>query len=424
MKRSSATMIFAILAGAAASPAIAQNESATRAGQQTAPKPKIGPVQLQAQNGEPKITVSKQAAKAYKELAAAIQANDTANIPAKIAAAQAAVSTNDDRYAVAQLRLSAAVRANDNDSAIAALNDMAATNVVGNGELARKYLALGAKLYNAKDYARAASMFDRSAALNPRDVEPLNLLADARAAQGQPAAAVATLAKSLQLSAATGSKAEENTYKRAVSIAYEAKLPAAIGLGQQWLDAYPSADSWHNAVAIYRNMNHPDVATTLDLLRVLRAAKALTTPGEYGLYARAAAELNQFGEAQAVIDEGIAAKVVNPAGPEFRDIVAGLKSKPKATAADLAVAAKTAVRPALLIGIGDRYAALGDYAAAVNVYKDAIAKGGDKDLANLHIGMALARSGDKAGALAALAAAGGSQAAIAKFWTIYASHLA
>jgi hypothetical protein len=43
----------------------------------------------------------------------------------------------------------------------------------------------------------------------------------------------------------------------------------------------------------------------------------------------------------------------------------------------------------------------------------------DRALANLHIGMALARSGDKAGATAALNTVTGLRADIAKYWLLY-----
>ena len=57
---------------------------------------------------------------------------------------------------------------------------------------------------------------------------------------------------------------------------------------------------------------------------------------------------------------------------------------------------------------------------AAGVYRTALAKPGvDKDVANLHLGMALARSGDKAGATAAFNAVGGSRAEIAKYWLLY-----
>src|SRR5262249_1533668 len=129
---------------------------------------------------------------------------------------------------------------------------------------------------------------------------------------------------------------------------------------------------------------------------------------------------NNFNEAQAVMDAGVAAKVLNPASPDVREILTALKAKPKFTAADLETATKTAQNGMALLHIGDRYYAMGDYAKAVELYKTSMGKPGvDAGLANLHIGMALARSGDKAGATAALNSVTGQRADIAKYWLTY-----
>lgn len=372
-----------------------------------------------AQSAQPKITISKGASKAFTELQKAVNANDVANIPAKLAAAQAVATTKEDHYAIGQLQLKAALAAKDNNAAAVAVDAIAASGFLDGAKTAQLYDALGVQFYNAKDYARASSLFERAAAADPRSPEPLKMLAEARNASGQGAQGAVALQKSIQLSAAAGQKPGEEVYKRALGMAYDAKSPTAIELGRLWVAAYPSADSWTNAIAIYRNMMHPEVGSTLDLLRLMRAAGALTRPGDYALYATAAADQGNFAEAQAVISEGIAAKKVEPGSAQFRDIVSGLKAKPKATAADLAAAVKTAPAGRTLIGIGDRYYGLGDYAKAVETYRLAITKGGDANLANLHIGMALARSGDKAGATAALNSVTGSYADIAKFWLLY-----
>ena len=72
--------------------------------------------------------------------------------------------------------------------------------------------------------------------------------------------------------------------------------------------------------------------------------------------------------------------------------------------------------------IADAYYGYGDYAQAADLYRAALGKAGaDKDLVYLRLGMALARSGDKAGATAALNAAGGAQAEVAKLWLTYLS---
>jgi len=399
----------ALFASLSTAPAAAQYS----APQQASPVAQMAvPPQAQAQ---PAVKVSKQAGKAISELQAAVVANDTATIPAKLAAAQQVAATNEDRYFIAELRLKAALAASDRQAISAAVDAIAASGAAAKPRLLDLYSALGVEFYNAKQYDRAAALFERAAALDPSDVEQLTLLAEAQNSLGQSAKGAATLQKAIQLAAAAGKKPEEKLYKRGVGMAYRANPTAAIELGQQWIAAYPSTESWTNAIAIYRNALHPDLGGTLDLLRVMRAAGALSRPEDFAAYVKSAQDQNNFGEAQAVLDEALAAKQLELSNP----LVAEVRSKPKPTLPDLAAAAKTAQSVRALIGIGDRYYGLGEYARAVDVYRQAIAKGGDANLANLHLGMALARAGDEAGATAALNAVGGADAGIAKFWLLF-----
>ena len=71
---------------------------------------------------------------------------------------------------------------------------------------------------------------------------------------------------------------------------------------------------------------------------------------------------------------------------------------------------------------GDAYLGYGEYAKAAELYRAALTKSGvDTNLANLRLGIALARSGDKAGATAAFNAVTGPRADIAKYWLLYLS---
>jgi tetratricopeptide (TPR) repeat protein len=368
----------------------------------------------------PKIKVSEGATPAVAELQKAVNANDVANIPAKLAAAQAKAKTKDDKYIVGQLQLKAALAAKNDAATAAAVEAIAASGYLENAKVAELYTGLGVTFYNAKNYPQALTYFNRAASLNPSSVAPLKLVAETQLAQGQKTEAAATLMKAIQLTSAGGLPAEEDLYKRAVGLAYEANSPAAVDIGRQWIAAYPSPTSWRNAIAIYRNYNHPDVESTLDLLRLMQASGALTTAGDYRLFITSASEQLNYNEAQAVLDAGVAAKVINPASAEFRDVVAPLKTKAKATAADLAVATKTAQSGMALLRIGDRYYGMGDYAKAAELYRMSMGKAGvDAATANLHLGMALARSGDKAGATAAFNAVTGPRADVAKYWLIY-----
>jgi tetratricopeptide (TPR) repeat protein len=406
---------IALAATVAAAPAAAQYGSSPAAAPQKAP---AGNNQTQAA-GQLKIAPSKQAQNAIVALQKAVLANDVANIPAKVAAAQAVATTKEDRYLIAQLQLQSAVSSKNNEAAASALDAIAATGLIEGPKLAEIYTGLGVNFYNNKQYDRAAVQFERAFALNPNSSEPLTLLSEAQYSQGRAADGAATLSKVLAMGSAGGQKPDEKIYRRAVRMAYEAKLPSAVQLSRQWIVAYPGADSWKNGLGIYRNLNRLGTGATLDVLRLMRATGSLRDAGDYNFYATVAAGQNNFGEAKSVLDEGVAAKLVDPASPDFRDVVATLKAKPVPTEADLMAAAKTAPAGSTLIGIGDRAYGLGLYTKAADIYRQAMAKGADKDLANLHLGMALARAGDKAGATAALNAAGGAQAGIASYWLLY-----
>ena len=375
----------------------------------------------QAQSPENAIKVSPKALKAIGELQTAVNAKDTANIPAKVAAAKAVATTNEDRYWIARLELKASVDANDNAGLAAAVDSLAATGLASHTDLGSLYSAVGGNAFDAKQYDAAAKAFEREVALDPSNATALVNLAVARSAGGHKPEALSALQQAIQASNAAGKKADEKVYRQAVGIAYEANLPSAVALSQNWVTAYPSPESWRNAIAIYRNQTHQDGEGTLDLLRLMQATGAMQKPTDYALFVNADFDQQNYSEAQAVIDAGVAAHIVDPASADFHQLVAELKSKPKTTPADLNAALKMSPSGINLLHIGDRFYATGDYAKAAEIYRQTMGKTGvDPDLSNLHLGMALIRSGDKAGAIAAFKAVTGARADIAKLWLIYA----
>jgi len=417
------TGALALVMTAVATPAAAQYGSM---GSSLPPQPQQMP-DVPRQQSQPqaapqqqnKIQPSKKAMKALIELQDAVNKNDTANIPAKVAAAQAVAETKEDRYLLAQMQLKAALAASNNTAVAAAVDAIVASGYSSAADNSKLYESLGSIFSNNKQYAEAAAAYQKAAALDASDWRAPALAGEALLAGGQKEQALSAFQRAVRASSTGGNKPEENLYKRAVSVAYQAESPTALELANAWVAAYPSPSSWSDAIAIYRNYNLGDSEGTMDLLR-LKQALGILTPGEYSTLARAAAEQLIFGEAHAVVDAGIQAKKIDPAGPDFRDLVAGLKTKARPTAADLAAATKIAANGKALMRIGDNYAALGDYASAVQAYKLAMAKpDGDAAIANLHIGMALARSGDKAGASAALNAVTGPRAVVAKYWLTY-----
>lgn len=405
MKLISSTVIV-LAAAVAAAPASAQRTNAQPAAQAAAPA---------------QIKLSSKAGKAIMDLQTAVNANDTANIPAKLAAAQAVAQTKDDHYAIGQLQLKAALAANNNAAAAAAADAMAASGFMDATKTAGLYKSVGVNAFNAKQYDTAVTLFQKASAANPGDAETFKFLGLAQNSSGHKAEASASLVRALQIGSASGQRPDEETYKQAVSIAYGAKAPQAVELGRMWVAAYPSADSWHDALAIYRNSGNPDPNSALDIMRLARATKSLRSTGDYNLYEAEVINASNFGEAKAVLAEGLAAGTIKPSDPVIKDIQKALTGKPTPTAAELAAREAGAKVPNAYLRVGDAYYGAGNYQKAAELYRKAAAAG-EGNVANLRLGEALAMAGDKAGATTALNAVTGPQAELAKFWLIYVQH--
>ena len=417
---------FALLLGAASSDAFAQgNYGGTQAQQ---PRE----VQQRAEKGEAvktlqagEIKVSKEAFKALSELKSAVDGNDTGSIPAKAAAARAAAKTDADRYIIAQLMLKASATAKDEAGMASAIQDMLATKLAPASQTVPLNMSLAKILYNQKQFDKAAEAFERVIAADPANGEALVLLAETRNSQSRTSDAIGLLQKAILTKTSSGQKPLESWYKRAVGLAYGAKLPIALELSRQWVAAYPTSANWRDALKVYRGTARPDEALLLDTLRLARATGALQGDADFHIYAYNAVNGSSPGEAQAVIDEAAAAKQIDLNKPLFNEITATLKANTKLQRASLGGLAKDALASAdarLAMRTADAYYGYGDYAEAAALYRAALTKSGvDANLANLRLGMSLARGGDKSGATAALSAVTGAGAELAKYWLIYVS---
>ena len=375
-----------------------------------------------------KLDLSKEARKALIELQAAVTANDVASIPLKVAAAQALAKTADDRYFIARQQIIAA-SAVANEAAIGTAVEAAlASGGAEPAEVPKLHLMLGKVQFNAKQHDKAAASFQRVLALEPGNTDALTLLSEAQRLQGRTADALQLLRRQIDASRAGGQKPPEALLKRALALAYEDRAPEAVELSRQWVAAYPTPANWLDAIRVYRSVLRPDQALTLDALRLARAVGALEGEGDYHAYAFSAVDHGAAGEAHSVITEGTKAGKIDPARPLIKEITQALKAKATSPEKEsLAERTKIALADPLAkvaVRVGDVHYGYGDYQSAAELYRSALTKqGADKDLINLHLGMALARTGDKAGAVAALSAVGGPRAELAKYWLIYASAL-
>jgi tetratricopeptide (TPR) repeat protein len=373
--------------------------------------------------GQRKVNISKPAQKAVIELQNAVNANDAAGIPAKAAAAKAAAKTDEDRYYIGVLEMKAGIAAKDNAMIASGIEAIIASNQAPPEEHSLNYLNLGKSYNNLKQLDKAVPALERAMQLNPADTEATILLAEVQAARGQTAPAVSLLRQAIAAKKAAGQKPDEAWHKRALTLAYKANSPMTTDVARAWVQDYPSAANWRDAIRIYRNMAKPAEPVLMDLLRLSRVTGALDGDIDYNAYVYIAAEQRNAREGKLLLDEAAAAGRIDLNKPVFKDIQSGLKGRPMPTEDILAKAAETQLAgtdgPALVV-TANRFYGIGNYARAAELFRAALTKPGvDKDQVNLQLGIALAAAGDKAGAKGAFDAVAGTRAEVAKYWLTY-----
>ena len=397
-----ATALASALALSLAAPATAQAPAAAPAQRQLKLSPKAQPAVVALQN--------------------AVKAKNAAAIPGLVAAAQAAAKTPDDRYAIGTLQLQAAIDANDYAGLVAAADVMSANGATP-AETSKVYLFAAQHLVSAKQYAPAGVALDRLAATDPNNTDALVMRSEVLFQQQKVAESIAALNQAIDRTKAAGQPVPDTWYTARLARAYDAKLPAAYEYSRAWVATSPTPVHWRDTINIYRNMSGLDRAALIDLFRLSRATKALSGESDYVVWAQMLINRGYPGEALALLEEGAAGGSIKMTSPNVASLATLARTKSVGERASLLAAAKSAPtaptgRPAMLAA--DGFFDSGDYAQAASLYRIALGKpGADKDLANLRLGMALAMSGDKVGATAALQAAGGAQAEVAKYWLTY-----
>jgi Tfp pilus assembly protein PilF len=417
--------LIALASVFAATPALAQYGAPPPAPARPVivPQPDTPATAAPAATGPCQAGISKGARKAIIELQTAVSAKDAANIPARIAAAQAVAKSNDDRCFIAQMQVLAAVQAGNLNAVPAALEAQLATGSVTPSRVASLYESLAKLYYDKANYEGAGTSFERALALEPGRTQSVIMLAETRYKQNRVADALPLYRKAIALEIAAGRKPDQNWYKRAVAVAQGANSPLTPALALEWVSAYPSPANWRDAIRLYSVSSGLPDSTLVDLYRLQRLTHSLSGESDHARYAQALLAKGFPGEAKAMLDEGFAANAVDRNRASMKSLSALATTNAAGDRASLEGQAKAALAsPAAkqAMVLGEAYYGYGDYAKAAAMIRAAQGKSGvDAELANLRLGMALAASGDKAGATAALALVTGPRAEIARYWQAY-----
>lgn len=372
--------------------------------------------------------------KAAQAAQAALTANDVATAEPAVAQAEAAAKNEDDKYIAAALRLTLenkkiqAAGANADATRLAAPLDVLINNPrTPATERPAFAFERGLISYRSKEYKVAVTYFEKARELGYNDPRLATQLVMAKVGAGDTAGGMGELDKIITQTEASGQKADEQLYRFALSRTIQAKDGAAtLTWMRRYLTAYPTAKNWRDMIKIYGlqqgSFITPSKAQSLDLYRLMRATNSLADQYDYETYAITANQLGLPWEAKTVITEGRAKGKVPTTGNSAQLLAtANTRIAAEGSLAALETKSKAAADGKLASQTGDAQLGSGAYAKAADLYRVALQKGGVNTAEiNTRLGIALAMSGDTAGAKAAFGQVQGSPSAeIAALWSTY-----
>ena len=372
----------------------------------------------------PQAQLSKEFRAAVGPIEADIKAGKLDGMVAKLDAASAQFKMPDEQFYLGAKRYDVAKAGNnavEQRKAVVQMID-SKSNLITN--LAQLNGAAGQYAFNAKDYPDALTRLNEAVRLGSNDADTFIIMAEAAFQSGKVNEGLAFADRAVNAKKTLGQKAPEDWYRRPLGVAYKAKLqPQIAAWSRAQAGAYPTPENWRTALFIYKDSAKLEGQSSLDIMRLMRATKALTGERDYFEYAALATERGLPGEAKSVIDQGMASGAINKSSRPLTELLSIANAKVPGDQASLAAAEKRANGEAtgkLAAGTADAYLSFGQDAKAVPLYRLALQKGSvDVDAVNTRLGIALARQGLKAEARTAFAAVTGSRVEIAKFWLMW-----
>jgi tetratricopeptide (TPR) repeat protein len=285
-------------------------------------------------------------------------------------------------------------------------------------------LRAGQLAYGAGDYGDAAKRLVVVEQIGGLKEDNFALFADAYYKQNQVAAGLAVSQRGLAFAKAAGVPADTALLVRARDAAYRAKMiPETAEWSRQIVVASPSKASWHDMVGFFLNVAKPDEAARIDLFRLLVESKSVVEGREYRELAETLFDAKFPAESKSVLDAGVASGLLAAQNQQVSDLYARIAPQlgpDRASLSQADASSKSSPTGRIASRWADAFLGYGNNAKAIELYRMAIAKGQiDADVVNTRLGIALARSGQKAEASAAFSAVGGTRSEIGRFWKLW-----
>ncbi|MCX8114148.1 MAG: hypothetical protein N3D71_03665 [Burkholderiaceae bacterium] len=332
-----------------------------------------------------------------------------------------------ENFVLEQMRASAASQAGDYEQAIKSFQALIASGRLPEAEQGRYAANVAGLYYRAKDYGNAANWAARALKSNPGDQATRTLMIQSYYLAGDYAAASREALADIQAAERAGQTPPEDKLQLLANVAARngGDKNAYIAALERLVAYYPKREYWADLLRRIESKPGFSSRLALDVLRLKLATKTMNGATDYFEMAQLALQEGQAAEAKKVLDEGFAAGVLGK-GPEaerHKRLLALATQRANEAPQMLKNAEAEAAADKdgnALVRIGLAYTALGQYDKGIALMQQGIAKGGLKRPhdANLHLGIALLRAGQKGRAAQVLKTVGGTDgtADLARLW--------
>jgi tetratricopeptide (TPR) repeat protein len=325
------------------------------------------------------------------------------------------------------MRAAAAIPAGDNETAVKALRALLDSGRLPEAEQARYAASLAGLYYRLKDYKSSATFAARALKHNPGDSGTRTLMIQSYFLAGDYATASREALADIQAAEKAGQTPPEDKLQLLANAAARSGGDKAAYLAalERLVMYYPKREYWADLLRRIEAKPGFSSRLQLDLYRLRAATNTLTSANDIVEMAQLALQEGQAGEAKQVLDAGFASGVLGK-GPEAerqQRLLALAKQRLIEAPKDLAAAeaeAASARDGNALVKVGLAYSAIGQTDKAIALIQQGIAKGGLKrrDDANLHLGIAYMRAGQKGRAAQVFRTVSGSDGTgdLARLW--------
>ncbi len=287
---------------------------------------------------------------------------------------------------------------------------------------------VGSLAYQAEDYAAARTALEaaKAAGFSDPETDLTLLIADTYSKQDNVQGSLDYLMQAISDAETAGGTPTERWLLRALQETYDNDMvEEAVTVSEGLLRHYPTQTNWVNTLQVINALNEYEPDARVDLYRLMGQTNALTQRPEFVRYIEDLDPRVMANEVQDILASGVTAGVFTTDDPYYVEVkeIADTRASQDRSGIESIVSDGESGDSLDAMGAGDVLYSLGDFARAESMYRTALEKGADANLANTRIGIAQAEQGNYAAAVDTFGMVDGARSAIARMWATYASSM-